>query len=146
MYTSKSRNFAFPAMRASQFFNQFNNREMGERKPWDGKTLPSANVKETAENFTIEMAVPGMNKTDFTIRIEKDVLVVASQNKHEDLKETENFTRKEFDYNAFSRSFSIPESVDSDAILATYENGILKLVLPKKSEVTKNKLRKIEVM
>jgi HSP20 family protein len=93
--------------------------------------VPAVNVKEEPEFFQIEIAAPGMKKTDFKIEIQNGVLVMSA--KSEELKEEkeDNFMRREFNFRNFSRSFWMPENVKSDAIKATYEQGVLKLILPK---------------
>jgi HSP20 family protein len=80
------------------------------------------------------MAAPGMKKNDFHINLEKVVLTISSEQKEEKEEKKDNFARREFYYNAFSRSFSLPETVDVENIKADYKNGILNIVLPKKEE------------
>ena len=89
----------------------------------------------------VELAAPGLEKKDFKIELENQVLTVSSEKEEEKKEETKNFKRREFSYNSFSRSFQLPEDVLSDKIDAKYENGILKLSVPKK-EVTVSKPKK----
>lgn len=94
--------------------------------------LPLANIVEEEKEFVIEMAVPGMNKKDFNVAIENGVITISAEKKTESEEVKKNFTRKEFSYNTFSRSFTLPENVNEEKIVANYENGLLKLHLGKK--------------
>ncbi|MFY7944448.1 MAG: Hsp20/alpha crystallin family protein [Crocinitomicaceae bacterium] len=94
--------------------------------------VPSANINETEKEYRIELAVPGMEKDDFKVAIDNGVLYVSSE-KEEDREEAEkNYTRREYSFSEFRRSFSLPENCLEDKIKAKYENGILNLILPKK--------------
>jgi HSP20 family protein len=98
-------------------------------------TLPSVNIKEDHDQFSVELAAPGFSKSDFNIELNNNVLTISSDKKIEnETKEGENFSRKEFSYQSFSRSFSLPNTIDEEQIKAQYENGILILTLPKKDE------------
>jgi HSP20 family protein len=102
---------------------------------------PSANVMENDDAFKIELAVPGFQKKDFRINIEKDVLTISTER---EMNGEENYTMREFGHNNISRSFSLPETVDNEKIKAEYKNGILNVTLPKREEV---KIKKeIQVM
>ncbi|MHC1706883.1 MAG: Hsp20/alpha crystallin family protein [Bacteroidales bacterium] len=105
---------------------------------------PATNIYETPEAFVIEMAVPGMNKEDFSINFEKDLLTLSSEkeNKTED---NYTYTRREFIPGAFKRSYIVPKSVDTENIAADYEHGILKVTLPKKEEAKVNISKQINV-
>lgn len=106
------------------------------------KNAPATNVLETTENFKIEVAAPGFDKTDFSVSTEKDVLTIAA--KKENTEEANaTLRRKEFSYNEFKRTFQLPETVNADAIEAIYNNGILSVTLPKIVEVPAKK--KIEI-
>ena len=94
--------------------------------------MPAMNIKENDLNFEIEVAVPGFNKKDFDVNIENGVLHIAAEKKIEKKEKLENFTRREFNYNKFLRSFTLPENVNEEKIDANYENGILKIHLGKK--------------
>jgi HSP20 family protein len=94
--------------------------------------LPLVNIIEEEKEFVVEMAVPGMTKKDFNISVENGVLTISAENKTEKEEVKKNFTRKEFNYNSFSRSFTLPENVNDEKIVANYENGILKLHIGKK--------------
>jgi HSP20 family protein len=96
---------------------------------------PAANIIDNEKDFIIELAVPGMKKDQFKINLEDDILTISVERKEEDAKEEKNYTRREFRYDAFCRSFSMPEIVDQDNIKADYANGVLSVVLPKSEEV-----------
>lgn len=145
MFKTNYRNYALPALRANHFLHDLLNNELIVNDGWMKKSTPAANVKESAEKFRIELAAPGMEKTDFVIKAEDGVLIISSEKKREEVQENEKFTRKEFSYHAFSRSFTIPENVDEEGIKAAYENGILSVELPKKVVETKENKRQIVI-
>lgn len=110
-------------------------------------TLPSVNIKENEEGFEVEMAIPGMDKGDFKIELNQDVLTISSEKKVEnEVKEGEHFTRREFSYQSFSRSFTLPNTVDNEKINAKYENGILSVAIPKREEVRPKPVRQIAIL
>lgn len=98
-------------------------------------SVPSVNIIENPSDFKVELAAPGMDRKDFKIEIDNNSLTISGEKKEERKEDTENYRRREFSYNAFNRSFDLPENVIADKIDAKYENGILHLSLPKK-EVT----------
>lgn len=110
-----------------------------------GMSMPAVNIKEDAENFTLEIAVPGMKKEDFNIDIDNKILSVSSEKRNESQETKGNYTRREFGYSSFKRTFTLPDSVDSDNINATYKNGILSVDLPKKDEAKQKPARQIEI-
>jgi HSP20 family protein len=98
-------------------------------------TLPSVNIKESADEFEVELAAPGLVKTDFSIDLNHDLLTISSEKKIEnETREGQQFARREFSYQSFSRTFTLPNSVDNDKIKAKYENGILRVSIPKREE------------
>ncbi len=98
----------------------------------ENKWVPAMNVKETDDMFEIEIAAPGFNKKDFDVSIDNGILKIRAENKDEMEKKEEGYTRKEFNYNSFYRSFTLPENVNEEEMIdATYKRGILKLVLNK---------------
>ena len=107
--------------------------------------VPSVNISESPDDFKIELAAPGLQKGDFDINVEKNTLTVSAKKEVSSEVNKEKFTRKEFSYSSFSRSFQLPEGVESNAIEANYENGILGIVLPKKEEAKELPPRVIEV-
>lgn len=96
--------------------------------------MPAANIVENEKSFNIEIAAPGMKKEDFKLKLENNVLTVSSEKESEKNEEALNYTRKEFMYGAFSRSFTLPKIVETENIKAVYENGILKIEIPKRDE------------
>lgn len=108
--------------------------------------LPAMNVKEHEKDFEIEFAAPGFSKKDFEVTIDDNVLHVCGEKQLEKEEKEEDYTRKEFSYNTFKRSLSLPKSVNLDQeVKATYENGILKLNLMKKEETLEKPKKVIEV-
>lgn len=98
-------------------------------------TLPSANLRETKDDYQIELAAPGMSKEDFTVSLDGDVLSISSERSEESGKnDDENYSRKEFSYQSFYRSFQLPQAADSGKVTAKYRDGILQVVVPKKEE------------
>ena len=114
--------------------DMFDNNSFWEKEFMRGVSIPAVNVRETNENFEIEMAIPGLRKEDLDIKIENGQLSISSEQKSEQEEHEENFTRKEFNYSSFKRSFSLPENVDQEDINASYTEGILTVVLAKKED------------
>ena len=109
------------------------------------QSVPAVNVKETEKTFEIELAASGLTKKDFEISVDNGMLTISSEKKEEKEEKEKNYTRKEFSYSSFSRSFTLPENVNEEDVKAYYEDGILKLHIAKKaSGVTKPK-KAIEV-
>lgn len=98
--------------------------------------VPAVNVSEEADRFNLELSAPGFEKADFKIALNKGVLNVSGEHKSEKETTEKNYTRKEYSYGSFHRSFTLPEEVNEEQIDAKYENGILKVVLPKKEGKT----------
>lgn len=97
-------------------------------------TGPSANVKETKDSYLIEVSAPGFAKESFNVKVEDSILTITGEVKEEKLEEGTKFTRKEFVHTSFKRSFTLPKTIVADKINAAYENGILKVTLPKMEE------------
>lgn len=95
---------------------------------------PSANIIENSDSFQLEIAAPGLNKEDFKINLENNILTISAELEDQKREDGKNYTRKEFYYGSFSRAFTLPKTIDLDKIRADYENGILKVELPKKDE------------
>ena len=104
--------------------------------------VPAANVKESENAFTIDLAVPGMSKKDFQIDVSNGVMTISSEKEEESEDKTDDYTRREFSYSSFSRSFRLPESVNEDKIKAQYDNGVLVVTLPKKDDAKAPATRK----
>lgn len=110
-------------------------------------TLPSVNIKETADNYEVEVAAPGMDKNDFKVTLDSNLLTISSVKEREETKEEESFTRKEFSYQSFQRSFELPKNVvDEDKITARYENGLLLLSIPKLEQAKQKPPRLIDIL
>ncbi len=113
-----------------------------------GTTLPAVNVKETNNDFSIEVAAPGMNRDDFKVELANHVLTISSQqeDQREENNQNDGFTGKEFSHQSFQRSFSLPETkVEGEKISAKYEDGILYVTVPKKEEAKVKPVRQIAV-
>lgn len=112
-----------------------------------GTRIPAVNVKETNDNFEIHVAAPGMEKEDFEISIDNDVLSISAEEKSENEERDGkgNFTRREFSYTSFRRAFSLPNTVEDDKIDAKYEKGVLKISLPKKEEAKPKPAKQIHI-
>jgi HSP20 family protein len=109
-------------------------------------TLPSVNIKESTEDFEVDVAAPGFGKNDFKIELNHDLLTVSSEKKVDnETKDGQQFTRREFSYQSFSRSFTLPNTADSEKIGAKYENGILRVTIPKKEEAKPKPARQISI-
>ena len=110
--------------------------------PFNGKSfIPSANITERDKDFLIELAAPGMSKKDFKVELENNTLSISSEKEEKHEEKKDGVSRKEFSYNSFCRSFRLPENSKTDKIDAEYENGILKVAIPKK-EITVSKTKK----
>jgi HSP20 family protein len=96
--------------------------------------VPAVNIAETENEFHIELAAPGLKKEDFKINLDKNVLSVSADKKTENVEEGKKFSKREYSYNSFTRSFTLPETADQANIQAEYTDGILKLNVAKKEE------------
>lgn len=101
------------------------------------KSIPAVNIKEDAEEFFIEMAVPGMNKKDFNIQLDKNAIIISYEKKVEKSEEEKDYTRREFEISSFKRTFILPESADQKKIAASYKDGILIVNIPKQEKARK---------
>jgi len=106
---------------------------------------PAANILENPDAFELNLAAPGMKKDDFKIQLENNILTISAEIKDETEEEGKNYTRKEFHYGSFSRSFTLPKTIDFDKIKADYETGILKVILPKKDEARLDIKKEIKI-
>ena len=110
--------------------------------PFQDKQLPAVNIQETKQAFLVELLAPRLKKEDLQVEIEKDVLSIASE-AEEKMEETGRYTRKEYNFSSFRRTFSIPESVDSKKIDALYSEGVLTVTLPKRKEAVQEAKKSI---
>lgn len=109
-------------------------------------SVPAVNVRETENGYEIEVAAPGLTKEDFDISTEQRVLTVSSQKQDDKTEKQQNgYTRREFSYTSFSRSFALPEEVNEEDVKATYTDGVLRITLSKSPEKQKKRRKAIEV-
>ena len=140
---------AFPDMPG--FFNDLFTRDLWNwglnNNSVTNTTIPAVNIKETPENFVVEVAAPGMKKEDFKVELDNNLLTIKSERTNEwENKEGEKYSRREFSYQSFQRSFQLPaQVVDADRIEAKYESGLLHLVIPKKEEAKQRPPRMIQI-
>ncbi len=122
--------------------NGFFNDDFWGQEKW--LTHPSVNILEDENGFTVELAAPGLDKGDFNLDLDHNILTITAEKKTENEENEKGYTRREFNYSKFKRTFTLPESVDKGAIEGTYENGILSVTLPVRAEAKKVK-KTIEV-
>jgi HSP20 family protein len=108
-------------------------------------TMPAVNIKETEDNYQLELAVPGLRKDDFKVEVDEGVLRISAERKDEHRDEKEGYSRREFRYASFERRFTLPETANEADITAKYEDGILHLIVPKKEEAKPQPTRLIEI-
>lgn len=101
----------------------------------DGIVVPATNVKEEESSYHLEIAAPGYRKDDFNITIENDMLVIRAKRKVEEKDVEDTYTRREFRYDGFTRRFTLPENAKEEYIKARYEDGILKLEIPREKSL-----------
>ena len=131
----------------SSFFNGFFDDDRLWNPDLEGwfNAVPAVNIKEDDDAFKLELAAPGMNKKDFKIDIENGMLMISSEKSQETEKEEDNFTRREFSYRGFNRSFRLPDFILEDKIKAEYKDGLLRLSLPKNKKVKLDNKKEILV-
>ena len=106
--------------------------------------VPAANISETADHYLVEMAAPGLKKEDFKLHLERNLLSISVELQTEDKQERRNYTKREYSYNSFVRSFTLPDSADENGIEATCNDGLLAILIPKREEA-KTVSRQIEI-
>jgi len=125
-------------------------------KPWNewfdngglfGRTMniPAVNITEQKNDYLVSLAVPGMKKEDFKIDIDGNMLTISSAKEETNEEKEKRFTRMEYNYSSFSRSFTLPDEVNREKIDAKYEDGVLKITLPRKEEVKNPTAKQIAV-
>ncbi len=107
--------------------------------------IPAVNITENKDEYKVALAVPGMKKDDFKIDVDGNMLTISSEKEENKEEKDKKFTRKEYNYASFSRSFTLPEEINKEKIEAKYEEGVLKLSLPRKEEAKKNIAKHIAV-
>jgi HSP20 family protein len=112
----------------------------------DFELSPSVNIKDNKNKYEIELAAPGLSKDDFNVTVEEGLLTISAEKKEEKKEEKEGYVKKEFSYNSFSRSMTLPENVDEDKdVKASYKDGILHLTLQKKEALNTKPAKKVKV-
>jgi HSP20 family protein len=106
---------------------------------------PAVNVIESKDDYRIEVAAPGLDKADFRINIENNILTISSEKEEKQEEKDEHFMRREFNYSSFTRSFTLPESVEADKIIAKHKDGVLNVTIPKKEESKEKPARTIKI-
>lgn len=131
----------------TQFVDDFFNRGLTDFVGGDMSfNMPSVNVVEKDNEYQIDVAAPGLEKEDFNLEVDNGLLTISAERKHEDeVKEEGRYMRREFNYTSFSRSFQLPEGLEADEINARYDNGVLRITLPRKEEVKTKTSRVIEI-
>ncbi len=107
--------------------------------------MPAVNITEQEDDYQVTLAVPGMEKSDFTINVDGNMLTISSEKEERKEEKEKKFTRKEYSYDAFSRSFTLPEEIDREKIEAVYKDGVLKILLPRLEAAKKSAAKQIAV-
>jgi len=107
--------------------------------------VPAVNIAEDENKYAIEFAVPGLTKSDFSINLDNDILTVKSEKENSNEESNSNYTRKEFSYSSFQRSFTMPDAADGENIKAEYKDGILSIEIPKKEEAKVKPAKEIQI-
>ncbi len=118
---------------------------LGDIFQFKGVNTPAVNICENADEFRIEVAAPGLEKNDFTIDIHHNILTISCQKEEKTETKDSKYTRREFNYNCFSRSFTLPSAVETDKISANHKDGILTIVVPKREEAKEKPKRQINI-
>lgn len=139
-----------PMLRRNSIFPSFVDEFFGKEIPGFltveyGLSNPSVNIIEGKDDFRIEVAAPGLEKEDFRINLNNNVLTISTDKENKQEEKDEKFMRREFSYMQFSRSFSLPQSADSEKISASYKNGVLNVSIPKKEEAKVKPQREIAI-
>lgn len=138
---AKYNKFYAPTYR-DDFFNDFvSSRYYGRGYA----STPAVNIKEENDEFRIDVAAAGLSKSDFKISIDSDILTISAERNESENEKNENYTRREFNFTSFSRSFQLNDSIDQDQIVADHKDGVLTIHLPKKKESVKPGPKNIEI-
>lgn len=132
----------------TSFFDDFLTRDLfdwSNRRSNQFRSVPPVNIIVTNDDFRVEMAAPGMQKNDFHVELDNDMLTIWTELNAREESENQKFTRREFSYHSFKRSFYLPNTVEANKIEATYKNGMLYLVIPKKEEARKKPVKTIAI-
>lgn len=135
----------FPGLRSSMP-ELFDTDNMFDFPFFKGNWQPAVNIRDNEKNYEIEFAVPGLTKKDFNISVDNGILTVSHTKEEEKKEEKDNYSHREFSYRSFSRSFTLPETVNEEKINAKYKEGVLIIDLPKKdTAVLRQKSKKVQV-
>ena len=141
-----TRTVAKRTQRMPSFFEDFFNKPLldlfDSGLPSRRMSVPAVNITERKEDYLVSMAAPGLKKEDFKIDVEGNMLTISSEKEEENEEKDEKYTRQEYSYSSFERSFTLPDEVNKDKIDAHYQDGVLELVLPKKEEAKKMAISK----
>lgn len=132
----------FPSM-----FREFLDRDFfdASNMGFNDSTMPAVNIKEGKDDFAVEVAAPGMKKDDFKIELDNNILVISSEKEDRQEEKDGQMTRQEFSYQSFKRTFTLPNTIEEKGIKASYKDGILNIVLPKKEEAKEKPKRMIKI-
>lgn len=111
-----------------------------------GITLPGANVRETLKEYFVELAAPGLERKDFKVEVDNHVLKISAERSEENKVADDEYARREYSFSSFIRTFALPDDVSEGGIDARYENGVLKVCIPKVKESGVKAVRKIAVL
>jgi HSP20 family protein len=140
-------NDSFPGF--SSLFDNFLGRDMDEMFNWTrvDTAVPAVNIREEHDTFHVEIAAPGLKREDFQVTLDNGLLTITAEKGHhsEENGNGSRYTRREFGYRSFSRSFTLPSTVEAEQIDARYQDGILHLVVPKKEEAKRKAPRQITI-
>ena len=112
---------------------------------WNMRNMPPANITETNDSFIIDISAPGLQRSDFKVEVDENLLTISSEKKEESKDEKENYKRREFSYSSFSRSFQLPDNISDDKINAKFDNGVLHISIPKKEPGASRPKKTIDV-
>jgi len=127
------------------FFKPWN--EWYDNSGFSGRVMnmPAVNISEQKDNYLVSLAVPGVKKEDLKIDVDGNMLTISSEKEVSNEEKDKKFTRREYSYSSFSRSFTLPEEINKEKIDARYEDGVLKISLPRKEEAKKPAAKNIAV-
>ncbi|CAG0950116.1 MAG: Hsp20/alpha crystallin family protein [Bacteroidetes bacterium] len=137
----KKTNEFFPSFIGNVFDDMWN----FDRLEKTSSFLPAVNISETDKSFNLEVSAPGFKKDDFKVSVEENVLSVSGEYKSENEEKNKNYTRKEFRSGSFKRQFTLPDTINLDEINATYNDGILKVELPKVDAAKLKPIKEVRV-
>lgn len=141
MNVARKNNSFFPSVMDELF------KDWAVNNPQPARVVAPVNIRETENAYTVELMAPGFKKENFNIELENDLLTISSEVKNEKAEQEEGkYTRKEFSYTSFRRSFTLPETVNAEEINASYQDGILSVMLPKRVEALSKPKRLIDIL